>query len=158
MRINYIRLAVSLVVCLGAGFIGSFFTSSSIPTWYAGIDKPAFNPPNWVFAPVWTALFILMGISLYLIWDKGLQSNNVKIAMAVFAIQLILNVLWSVLFFGMKSPFYAFIEIIILWIAILATIILFFSISRPAGYLLVPYILWVSFAALLNFSIWRLNA
>ncbi len=158
MKINYIRLVVSVVVCLLAGFIGSFFTSSSIPTWYAGVSKPAFNPPNWVFAPVWTALFILMGISLYLVWNKGLQVNAVKIAVAVFAIQLILNVLWSVLFFGLKSPLYAFIEIIILWLSILFTIVLFFRISRTAGYLLVPYILWVSFAALLNFSIWRLNA
>jgi benzodiazapine receptor len=147
----------SIIICQLAGFVGSLFTTPSIPRWYAGINKPPFNPPNWVFAPVWTTLFLLMGISLYLVWRTGLNDKNVKIGVAVFLFQLILNVLWSLLFFGHQSPFAAFIEIIFLWIAILASIILFFRISWVAGTLLIPYILWVSFASVLNFSIWRLN-
>ncbi len=147
----------SIIICQLAGFIGSIFTTSSIPTWYASLNKPSFNPPNWVFAPVWTVLYLLMGIALYLIWRKGLSDKNVKIAFMVFVFQLVLNSLWSFLFFGLESPFAAFIEIIILWIAILVSIILFFRISWIAGVLLIPYILWVSFASVLNFAIWRLN-
>ena len=147
----------SIIICQLAGIIGSVFTTSSIPGWYANINKPSFNPPNWVFAPVWTTLYLLMGISLYLIWRNGLSDKNVKIAFIVFIFQLVLNALWSILFFGLQSPFLAFIEIVFLWIAILISIILFFRISRIAAYLLIPYILWVSFASVLNFSIWRLN-
>jgi translocator protein len=147
----------SIIICQLAGIIGSIFTTPAIPTWYANINKPTFRPPNWVFAPVWTTLFLLMGIALFLIWRKGLNEKDIKIAIAVFAFQLVLNTLWSFLFFGLKSPFAAFIEIIFLWVAILASIILFFRISRLAGALLIPYILWVSFASILNFSIWRLN-
>jgi tryptophan-rich sensory protein len=140
-----------------AGIIGSIFTTPAIPTWYANINKPTFRPPNWVFAPVWTTLFLLMGIALFLIWKKGLKRKDVKIAFSVFTFHLLLNTLWSILFFGLKSPFAAFIEIIFLWIAILISIILFFRISKIAAYLLIPYILWVSFASVLNFAIWRLN-
>ncbi|MEJ2306479.1 MAG: tryptophan-rich sensory protein [candidate division WOR-3 bacterium] len=147
----------SIIICQLAGIIGSIFTTPAIPTWYANINKPTFRPPNWVFAPVWTTLFLLMGIALFLIWRKGLNEKDIKIAIAVFAFQLVLNTLWSFLFFGLESPFAAFIEIIFLWVAILASIILFFRISRLAGALLIPYILWVSFASILNFSIWRLN-
>jgi benzodiazapine receptor len=147
----------SIIICQLAGIIGSLFTTPSIPSWYAGINKPSFNPPNWVFAPVWTTLFLLMGISLYLVLRTGFNDKNVKIALAVFIFQLVLNSLWSFLFFGLHSPFLAFIEIIFLWIAILASIILFFRISWVAGILLIPYILWVSFASVLNFTIWRLN-
>ncbi|MBN1385797.1 tryptophan-rich sensory protein [Candidatus Woesearchaeota archaeon] len=154
---NWTKLIISLVVCQLAGIIGSIFTSSSIPTWYAAIKKPAFNPPNWIFGPVWITLFVMMGISLYLIWNLGLSTKAAKIAIIIFGIQLVLNTLWSILFFGLQSPFYAFIEIIILWIFILASIISFYPISRTASLLLVPYILWVSFAAVLNFYIWRLN-
>ena len=148
---------ISVLVCQTAGAVGSLFTSPSIPTWYASLQKPNFNPPNGVFAPVWTILFLLMGISLYLIWSKGLRDKKVKTAVIIFAIQLILNMLWSFLFFGLQSPLYAFIEIIILWLAILLTITSFYKISKIAGYLLLPYILWVSFAAVLNFSILVLN-
>ncbi len=147
----------SIIICQLAGIIGSVFTTSSIPGWYANINKPSFNPPNWVFAPVWTTLFLLMGIALFLIWRKGLKEKDVKIAFSVFIFHLVLNTLWSILFFGLESPFAAFIEIIFLWAAILISIILFFRISRIAGYLLIPYLLWVSFASVLNFAIWKLN-
>lgn len=151
-------LAASIIICLMAGFIGSVFTIDSIQTWYPGIEKPFFNPPNWVFGPVWTTLFVLMGISLYLVWSRGIKTNDAKIALTLFSAQLALNVLWSIIFFSMKSPLYAFIEIIILWTAILFTIINFYKISKTAGYLLVPYIMWVSFAAVLNLSIVLLNS
>ena len=152
-----IKLIISVAVCLAIGFFGSIATMPSIPTWYAGLQKPAFNPPVWIFGPVWTALFIMMGIAAFLVWDKGIEDNNVKIALAIFGCQLALNLLWSVLFFGIHSPLLAFIDIIFLWLAIVWTIVRFYGISRPASYLLVPYILWVSFASILNFSIFLLN-
>ena len=152
-----LKLVISVLVCQGAAVVGSLFTSPAITGWYASLQKPSFNPPNWVFAPVWTLLFLLMGVSLYLIWSKGLESKKVKTAVLVFSIQLVLNIFWSILFFGLQSPLYAFCEIIILWLAILITIITFYKISKPAAYLLLPYILWVSFAAVLNFSILILN-
>ncbi len=155
--IRILKLIVSILICQGAGLVGSVFTSPAIPTWYATLQKPSFDPPNWVFAPAWILLFLLMGISLYLIWSKRLEDKEVKIAIVIFSSQLVLNILWSFLFFGFKSPLYAFIEIIILWLAILATIISFYRISRTAAYLLLPYILWVSFASVLNFSIMILN-
>ena len=155
---NILKLAASIMLCLSAGVIGSVFTMDSIPTWYAALEKPFFSPPNWVFAPVWTTLFILMGISLYLVWKKGIKTEGVKIALILFAAQLVLNTLWSIIFFGMRSPIYAFVEIVMLWILILFTIITFYKISKTASYLLIPYILWVSFAAVLNFSIFVLNS
>jgi benzodiazapine receptor len=154
---NTLKLVTSIIICLLAGYIGSFFTSPSIPTWYANLEKPSFNPPDWVFAPVWTILFVLMGISAYLVWDKGAQNKEVRISLFIFGVQLMLNVLWSFLFFRMQSPFYAFVDIIILWAAIALTIGNFYRISRTAGLLLIPYILWVSFATILNFYILRLN-
>ena len=153
---NVEKLVISIFICLLAGFIGSFFTSPAIPTWYATLQKPSFAPPNWVFFPVWTSLFIMMGISLFLIWKR--EDKKVKNAIYIFTVQLVLNALWSVAFFGLRSPLTGLIDIIILWIAILATIISFMKISRTASYLLIPYILWVSFAAILNFSIWKLNS
>jgi len=152
-----IKIIISILLCQGAGAIGSLFTSSAISTWYATLQKPSFNPPNWIFAPVWTILFLLMGVSLYLIWGKGLENKKVKIALLIFGVQLVLNIFWSFLFFGLQSPLYAFIEIIILWLAILLTIITFYKISKSAAYLLLPYIFWVSFASILNFSILILN-
>jgi len=152
-----LKLIISILICQGAGVVGSLFTSPAISTWYATIQKPSFNPPNWIFAPVWTLLFLLMGISLYLMWEKGLENKKAKTAFFIFGVQLILNILWSILFFGLQSPLYAFIEIIILWLAILLTIISFYKISKPAAYLLLPYIIWVSFASVLNFSILILN-
>lgn len=152
-----IKLVISILVCQGAGAIGSLFTTPAISTWYATIQKPSFNPPNWIFAPVWTLLFLLMGISLYLIWSRGFRDKETKIALVIFSTQLLLNILWSILFFGLQSPLYAFIEIIILWMAILLTIISFYKISKTAAYLLLPYIAWVSFASVLNFSILIIN-
>ena len=150
-------LVVSIAIPLLAGFIGSIATSGSVSSWYQTINKPSFNPPDWVFGPVWTTLFILMGISLYIVWSKGLKKKGVKKALSVFGVQLALNILWSFLFFGLKSPLYGLIEIIILWAAILYTIILFYRVSRTAAYLLIPYILWVSFAFVLNLAIFILN-
>jgi tryptophan-rich sensory protein len=152
------KLIVSLFICLFAGFIGSFFTTPAIPTWYATLQKPSFAPPNWVFFPVWTSLFIMMGISVFLVWQKGWEDRKVKTAIYLFASQLVLNALWSFAFFGLRSPLLGLMEIIILWMAILATIHSFMKVSRTAAYLLIPYILWVSFAASVNFSIWRLNS
>jgi tryptophan-rich sensory protein len=155
--VKTIKLSVSVLACLIAGFVGSVATMPSIPTWYASLQKPAFNPPNWIFGPVWTTLFIMMGVAAFLVWDKGLENKKVKISLAIFGLQLLLNVLWSILFFGLQSPLYAFIDIIMLWASILATIIYFYRISAAAAYLLIPYILWVSFASILNLSIVILN-
>jgi len=152
-----LKLVVSVLICQGAGVVGSLFTSPAISGWYATIQKPSFNPPNWIFAPVWTLLFLLMGIALYLVWSSGKESKKKRTAILIFAVQLILNIFWSILFFGLQSPLYAFIEIIIFWLAILLTIITFYKISKPAAYLLLLYLLWVSFAAVLNFSILILN-
>lgn len=148
-------LILSILVCLLAGGLGSLFTSASIPTWYAGLNKPWFNPPNWLFAPVWTTLFVLMGVSLYLIASKGLK--NVRLQVILFGVQLVLNVVWSILFFGLRLPSYAFAEILALWVAIALTIVSFFRVSRKAAMLLLPYILWVSIASLLNYYVWALN-
>jgi benzodiazapine receptor len=155
---DILKLIVSLIICQLAGFVGSLFTTPSIPIWYASLEKPSFNPPNWVFSPVWISLFVLMGISLFLVWQKTLHYPGVSSALFWFGIQLFLNMLWSVLFFGLKSPFFAFVGIIFLWVAIFLTLVKSFKVSRLAGVLLVPYICWVSFAAVLNFSIWNLNA
>lgn len=157
MKFDIIKFVLSLLFCLGAGFIGSLATNKSVNTWYMTINKPAINPPNWVFGPVWTTLFILMGIALYLVWRKGFAHSGVKIAFTIFIGQLVLNILWSVFFFGLHSPLLGFIDIIILWFTILLTIILFLRVSQPAGFLLIPYILWVSFAAILNGWIMFLN-
>jgi tryptophan-rich sensory protein len=158
MKINNIsKLIIAIMISEFAGIIGSVFTTPSIPGWYSGIIKPDLNPPAWVFGPVWTTLFALMGIAAFLVWKKGLDRRDVKIALGIFMGQLVLNTLWSIIFFGFKSPGVAFVEIIFLWLAILATIIAFAKISKPAAWLLVPYILWVSFAAYLNYSIYALN-
>ncbi|MCX6821702.1 MAG: tryptophan-rich sensory protein [Candidatus Aenigmarchaeota archaeon] len=154
---NIAKLILAIFVCQIAGAIGSMFTFSSIPTWYATINKPSFTPPNWLFGPVWITLYTLMGISLYLIWNKGLENKEVKSSLFIFSAQLALNALWSILFFGLKSPFYAFVEIIILWIAIAVTIFKFYKISKNAGLILLPYIIWVSIALTLNFYVCILN-
>jgi tryptophan-rich sensory protein len=155
--VEVLQLVVSLVVCQAAGLVGAIFTTPAIPTWYAGLAKPAFTPPSWLFAPAWTTLFVLMGLAAFLIWRKGLRERGVKIALAIFIIQLILNVLWSAVFFGLKSPLGGLIVIALLWVAILLTILSFSGLSRAAGLLLLPYILWVSFAAVLNGAILVLN-
>ncbi|MFA5987380.1 MAG: TspO/MBR family protein [Candidatus Paceibacterota bacterium] len=154
---NFWKLIVAVFVSELAGIIGSIFTAPSVPTWYAGLVKPELNPPAWVFAPVWTTLFLLMGIAAFLVWKEGWEQKEIKVALGVFIGQLVLNTLWSILFFGLHSPGAALVEIIFLWVAILATIIIFSKISRPAAWLLAPYILWVSFAGYLNYSLWILN-
>ena len=153
---NYIKLAISILVPLAIGFAGSFFTRSSLSDWYLDLKKPSFNPPGWIFAPVWTTLYVMIGLAFYLIWVK-MPLTEFKLQFWVFAVQLLLNFLWSILFFGLKNPFAAFIGIIALWLSILYVIFLFYRLSETSAYLMIPYILWVTFAALLNFSIMKLN-
>lgn len=156
LKTDLIKLAVSLLVCLLAGLLGSIFTAPAIPVWYQALEKPFFTPPAWLFAPVWTLLFIMMGVSLYLAWLKS-RKDQVRTTLGIFSVQLVLNILWSAAFFGLRSPLAGLIDITLLWISILLTIWVFSKISRTAGLLLVPYIVWVSFAAALNFAIWWLN-
>lgn len=150
-------LLIALVIPQLAGGIGSLFTVPQIPAWYASLVKSPLNPPGWVFGPVWTTLFLLMGIAAFLVYQKGWKRKDVKRALEVFGLQLVLNTLWSILFFGLHNPLAAFVEIFVLWLAILWTIVTFYRISRPAAYLLIPYIAWVSFAISLNGSIVWLN-
>lgn len=154
---NFWKLILAIVVCEGAGLIGTIFTTPAIPGWFKTLNRPDFAPPNWLFAPVWTTLFLLMGIAAWLVWRRGLNEPGVKKALGIFVLQLVLNVGWSAIFFGLKNPGLAFVEIILLWLAILWTVIVFARISKPAGWLLLPYIAWVTFASVLNFAIWRLN-
>lgn len=153
---DYMKLIVSILIPLTVGFAGSFFTSSSINSWYSTINKPSFNPPNWLFAPVWTLLFILIGISFYLVWNKDFGDIRSWVLL-IYGANLALNLLWSLLFFGLRNPYLALIEIVILWFVILGNIIVFYRISRTAGLLLIPYLLWVTFASFLNYNIYILN-
>lgn len=155
--IEFLKLIISILICHSAGFIGLVFTSSAIPTWYDSLKKPFFSPPNWIFGPVWTILYTLMGISAYLVWRQGINDPHVKTALIIFGVQLFLNAIWSPIFFGFKAIHVALIVIAIMWIAILLTILAFFKISTVAAILLIPYILWVSFATILNFSLWALQ-
>jgi tryptophan-rich sensory protein len=154
---NIIKLIISILLPQVVGVIGSLFTMTSVSTWYASLKKPAFNPPDWIFGPVWTTLYLLMGMALFLVWKQGFQRQEIKCAVAHFGIQLGLNLMWSFLFFYLRMPFIAFVEIVILWISIAITLFQFLKISRPAGILFVPYFLWVSFAVVLNFFLWLLN-
>jgi tryptophan-rich sensory protein len=177
---NLIKLFISIIICELAGVVGSIFTVSQIRSWYAGINKPFFNPPSWIFGPVWTTLFVLMGISFYIVWNKKFAVNNeLKFKhnkpinalskkflsgkwqklniILIFTAQLILNVLWSIIFFGAHSLGLAFFELLMLWCAIAFTIINFYRVSKIAALFLLPYILWVSFAGILNLFIWILN-
>ncbi len=155
--INWWKLISAVLICELAGVIGSVFTISAIPAWYETLKKPSFNPPNWIFGPVWTLLYLLMGIALYLVWQSKSNPELKSYALIAFGVQLLLNALWSIIFFGLKSPMGAFVEIGLLWASILVSIILFFKISQVAGFILLPYILWVSFAAILNAAIAILN-
>lgn len=154
---NFLKLLITVMLPLLAGVIGSMFTVSAIQEWYPVLIKPALNPPSWVFGPVWTTLYIMMGVAAFLVWRRGEKFKSVVLPLSLFGVQLVLNALWSIVFFGMHNLELAFIEILLLWFAILATIISFFKISKLAGWLLVPYLLWVSFASYLTFSIWMLN-
>ena len=155
VKLNFSRLVASVVLCLTIGALGSIFTVSAISTWYAALNKPFFSPPNFVFAPVWTTLYILMGISLYLLWTS--KKKGKEKAMRLFFIQFALNFLWSIIFFGMHNIFLAFVEIIALWIFIFITIKQSLLVDKNAAYLLYPYIIWVTIASILNFSLLILN-
>ena len=150
-------LVAWLVLCFGASAIGSSFTMPEIDGWFATLEKPSFNPPNWLFGPVWGVLFLLMAVSAWLVWRR-FGFARAPAAMLVFFVQLIANVMWSILFFGLHSPSMAFYWICVLWSLIFSTIMLFWKKSSLAGTLLIPYLAWVTFAGLLNFWIWRLNA
>jgi len=147
----------AVVLCNLAGVAGGFFTETGAGSWYEGLIKPWFLPPSIAFPIAWTTLFILMGISLYLLWIEDKNSKNVKIALGFFAIQLLLNVGWSFFFFGLKSPLYGIIGIIFLWIFIFETIIASYKVNKTAAYLLIPYIAWVTFAAAINAAVLLLN-
>ncbi|MCU0286915.1 MAG: tryptophan-rich sensory protein [Acidobacteria bacterium] len=151
------KLIFSLAICQLAGIIGNLFNTTSSRIWYQTLNKPSFNPPDWVFAPVWVTLYILMGIALFLVWISNSQGNNKQIAMILFYIQLVFNTAWTFFFFFMQNPYLALVDIILLLIFILLTLWRFWVINRTAGYLLIPYLLWVGFAGILNYSIWILN-
>ena len=149
------KIVICVLICVGLGSASGFSTVSAIAGWYQSIQKPSWNPPNWLFGPVWTVLYIMMGISVALIWHS--RHNAKKTAISFFVVQLMLNLLWSYIFFGKQDIFLAFIEIIAMWIFILLTIIFFYRINKTSAYLLIPYLLWVSFATFLNYSIYLLN-
>src|SRR5688572_28250941 len=151
------KLIIAIIIPLVVGFTSGLFNQTGEGSWFQALQKPSWNPPSWVFAPVWTTLYIMMGIALYLIW-KTPSSSKRKIAIAFFTFQLVLNFFWSFIFFKLEQPGWAFAEIVVLWLTILATIFSFASINKAAAWLLVPYISWVSFAAMLNYSIWTLNS
>ena len=154
---NAIKLIISIAVSQIVGIVSGLVTMQGIREWYPTLVKPPFTPPSWVFGPVWTLLYIMMGVAAFLVWRKGLHVSGVKTALYLFLIQLVLNGVWSLLFFGLRAPGIAFAEIIVLWCAIAATMVAFFEQSKWAGGLLIPYWLWVSFASVLNFWLWRLN-
>lgn len=152
-----VKLIISILACLAVGGISGYVTASEIPGWYATLQKPSFNPPNWLFGPVWTLLYIMMGIAFWLVWKSDASDLKQK-AMLLFALQLTLNFFWSILFFSFHQTGWAMVEIALLWVFILLCIVSFYPISAIAAYLLVPYLCWVSFASLLNFYIWKLNS
>ena len=154
---NALRFLISVTLPLIVGGLSGFATARGVQEWYPSLSKPPFNPPSWVFGPVWTLLYVMMGVAFYLVWQKGWDNEVVRVALVLFLVQLTLNGLWSILFFGMQSPGLAFAEILVLWLAIAATIVWFWRVSPVAGILLLPYEAWVTFAALLNGSLWILN-
>jgi translocator protein len=160
-KITLSKGIIAVVSCLLVGLVSGFATQSSIETWYPTLIKPFFNPPNWLFAPVWIVLYVLLGLSVAIIWSRPGKSRNSKLqqknAIMIFVVQMILNALWPFLFFGLCNPFLAFIEIILLWLLIFETIKVFKNLDIEAGKLLYPYLIWVSFALVLNGSIWYLN-
>jgi translocator protein len=151
------KLIISILIPLLVGFTSSFFTMDGVKGWYVTASKPSFNPPNWVFAPVWTTLYVLMGIAFYLVWKAVVDAKVKKTAITFYVIQLTLNFFWSLIFFRFQLTGWALVEIVFMWLFILLTIIWFGKINKTAAWLLVPYILWVSFATFLNYSIWQLN-
>jgi len=153
---KYVPIFVSIVIAQLAGYLGSIYTTPNLVGWYDQLAKPIWNPPGWVFGPVWILLYTLMGIAAYLVWQKR-ETLAAQLALIVYALHLFLNTLWSVLFFGMQQPGLAFVEILLLLTVIVAMTGMFWRINKRAGELLVPYVAWVAFAAILNYSIWMLN-
>lgn len=153
---NTSKLLISISISLLIGFLGSFFTTSSVGLWYSFLNKPFFSPPDWLFAPVWTILYILIGISFYLVWKKDFGKKKKEIIL-IYSLQLFFNFLWSVLFFGLRNPLFGFLEILILFFFIILNMVYFYRVSKTAGYLFIPYLLWVFFASILNFSILIIN-
>jgi translocator protein len=151
------KFFISILIPLLVGAIAGYFTTAGVKGWYTVATKPCFNPPNWIFAPVWTTLYVLMGIALFLVWKSDADRAIKQPAILLFVAQLTLNFFWSIIFFKLQQPGWAFAEIILMWLMILLTILWFGKISSTAAWLLVPYICWVSFASVLNYSIWRLN-
>ncbi len=154
---SYPKLAAAILFCVILGSLGSIVTITGPGSWYSSLEKPFFAPPNWLFAPMWITLFVLMGIALYLIWESGTERRDVQIALGIFGLQFLLNVLWSFLFFGMKSPLLGFIDILLLWVMILLTIRAFYQVKKSAAYFLIPYIAWVTLASALNGAIYFMN-
>lgn len=154
---NFFILVLFVGLSELAGIIGSMFTVSAIPGWYSTLLKPALNPPSWIFGPVWITLYVLMGIAAFLVWRTGWKKRPVRVALMLFGLQLFLNTIWSIIFFGLHSPLPALVDIILLWLAIIATMVSFYKISRAAAFLLVPYLFWVTFATYLNCAFWILN-
>ncbi|MEO8666403.1 MAG: TspO/MBR family protein [Ignavibacteria bacterium] len=154
---NLLKLIICIVICQLAGITGMIFSGDAISTWYTTLNKPSFNPPGWLFGPVWIVLYLMMGISWFIIWKEDLKNKEVRTAFMIFIVQLIVNASWSLVFFGARSIEGGLIVIVILWMLILITTIKFKNISRTAAILLIPYLLWVSFATVLNFFIYKLN-
>ena len=154
---SYPKLAAAILFCLIAGSLGSLVTINGPGSWYATLQKPFFAPPNWVFAPVWITLFILMGVALYLVWQCGTENREVKMALGIFGVQFALNVIWSFLFFGLESSLLGLIDIILLWVMIVVTIRAFYRVKKSAAYLLIPYLAWVSLASALNGAVYFMN-
>ena len=157
MKKRIIYITLSVLVCLAIGFLASIATQSSVNDWYVTLNKPSFTPPNCLFAPVWTALYIMMGVAAGIVWSKGYHHIWVKTALYHFVFQLLLNALWSIVFFGLKNPLGGMVVILVLLTMIILTIKWFRVISKPAALLMVPYVLWVAFASALNYKIWELN-
>ena len=156
-RSDVTKLVIAIGTPLLAGGIGSIFTTAKIPGWYANLAKPPLNPPSWVFGPVWTVLYTLMGLAAFLVWKRGGERKAVQQALMAFATQLFLNTVWSVLFFGLQRPDLALIDIVLLWIMIVVTMVLFARVSKISAWLLLPYLAWVSFATYLNYGIYVRN-
>lgn len=154
---NIVKAIIAIAIPLMVGATSGFFTISGVESWYQTIQKPSWNPPNWIFGPVWTTLYVMMGIALFLVWKEDTSEELKKIAIALFAVQLTLNFFWSFIFFNQQQPGWALVEIIAMWFFLLLTIFAFAQVNKTAAWLLVPYISWVSFATILNYTIWQLN-
>ncbi len=154
---NTVKGIISIALPLAVGFTGGRFTAQEIPNWYAHLEKPSWNPPSWIFGPVWTILYVMMGIAFFLFWKSKYHDLFRKSGMVLYIVQLVLNLAWSVLFFNLHQMGLAFADIVLLWLAIYLTIFFFGKISPMAAWLMIPYICWVSFAAVLNYTIWHLN-